>query len=91
MTVLEVELKGVNSPVRLLNIGISDKGIIVKRPLGSGAMAVRSNAIEVNYPLTKDKDLELFPKNANEVFAIGTEGETLYLIMQEGGEVLATG
>ncbi len=82
MTILEVELKGVNPPVRLLNIGVSDRGIIAKRPLGSGAMAVRSNAIEINYPLTEDRDLELLPKNANEMFAVGTEGEILYLIMQ---------
>ena len=74
-------LRGANDPVQLPNCEVDDKGMVLKRPLGSGAMLIGSSAVEVNYPLSEDRELRLFPGNSSEIFVVGVAGDTLHLVI----------
>ncbi|MBA7651963.1 hypothetical protein ES703_59792 [subsurface metagenome] len=84
MRIVEVALKGMREPIQLPGVAVGDRGLVLKRPKGSAAMLIGSASLEINFPLTEDRDLRLYPSNARELWAVGTAGETLHLIVDEG-------
>jgi len=81
LKIIEVGLKGTNRPVQLPGYQLSDKGMLLLRPGGSNPMYIGSSSVEVNLPLPADRPFRLYPTNSNELYATGTDGETLHAIL----------
>lgn len=81
MKIIEVGLKGSNQPVQLPGYQLSDKGLLLLKPDGSDPVYIGSSSSEVNLPLPAGKPVRLYPANSNELWATGTDGETLHVAL----------
>lgn len=79
MQIIEVGLTGESQ--QLLPIVCGEKGCLLLRPAGAAAILVGTSAVEINLPLPEDKPVRLYPANTSELWARGTLGETLHLVV----------
>lgn len=81
MKIIEVNLKGTNNPVQLPGYQLSDKGLLLLRPTGSDPIYIGASGVELNLPLPEDRSVRLYPLNSNELWAAGTDEETLHVVL----------
>ena len=79
MLIIEVGLTG--EPQQLPAIACGKQGCLLLRPTGAGAILLGSSAIEVNFPLPVDMPVRLYPSSTSELWALGTAGQTLHLVV----------
>jgi len=79
--IFEVGLKGTDKPVQLPGYPLSDKGLLLLRPTGSDPMYIGSSSVEVNLPLPPNRPFRVYPSNSSEIWAAGTDGETLHVVL----------
>lgn len=81
MKIIEVGLKGPDKPVQLPSYRLSDRGLLLLRPTGSNPMYIGSSSVEVNLPLPEGKTVRLYPADSSALWATGTDGETLHVVL----------
>ncbi len=81
MKIIEVGLKGPDKPVQLPSYQLSDQGLLLLRPDESSPMYIGSSSVEVNLPLPAGKPVRLYPADSSALWATGTDGETLHVVL----------
>ncbi|GAI37306.1 unnamed protein product [marine sediment metagenome] len=79
MQIIEVGLTG--EPQQLPFIVCGENGCLLLRQLGAAAILIGTSAVEIMLPLPEDLPVRLFPGNTSELWARGTKGETLHLVV----------
>lgn len=77
--IVEVGLTG--QPQQLPSIVCGKNGCLLLRNSGAAAILIGSSAVEITLPLPEGLPVRLYPGNTCELWAQGTKGETLHLVV----------
>ena len=80
MQIIEFGLTG--QPQQLPAIACGRQGCLLLRPAGAAAILIGTSAVEINLPLPEDRPTRVYPDNASELWAQGTAGQTLHLVVE---------